>query len=199
MMSYTTHIETTEFRYKTILSPENSCTNYADSNAKDSRTKPTTRRRSRASKKTPMILLNANTKNFRALVQQFTGCQNASSTSFKGPINLNFGGGTEQNLDDHVNQDYRSIRTFNEYHDFYYKSHDDDGLEHQQLQLENLQELLYSESYDGDAPFGTSGNSATYATTKDNMAEDSCGILEDFLGDYSSIGLTDDDFIFREL
>lgn len=53
------------------------------------------RRRSRVSKKTPITLLNANANNFRALVQQFTGCA-ASSTpiSFgnqKGPINLSFG------------------------------------------------------------------------------------------------------------
>ncbi|KAM1007952.1 hypothetical protein EV1_004397 [Malus domestica] len=53
------------------------------------------RRRSRVSKKTPITLLNANANNFRALVQQFTGCT-ASSTSLsfgnqKGPINLSFG------------------------------------------------------------------------------------------------------------
>ncbi|MED6143316.1 hypothetical protein PIB30_005235 [Stylosanthes scabra] len=55
------------------------------------------RRRSRASKKTPTTLLNANTTNFRALVQQFTGCPNSSSSIMslvgvhnKGPITLNF-------------------------------------------------------------------------------------------------------------
>ncbi|KAH7837357.1 hypothetical protein Vadar_012930 [Vaccinium darrowii] len=52
-------------------------------------------RRSRASKKTPTTLLNANTANFRALVQQFTGCRHSPTTiSFaaprKGPVNLNF-------------------------------------------------------------------------------------------------------------
>lgn len=52
------------------------------------------RRRSRASKKTPTTLLNANAKNFRALVQKFTGCPNNSNISLanqKGPVNLNFG------------------------------------------------------------------------------------------------------------
>ncbi|PON33979.1 VQ motif containing protein [Parasponia andersonii] len=50
------------------------------------------RRRSRASKKTPTTLLNANANNFRALVQQFTGCPNpASFANQKGPVNLNFG------------------------------------------------------------------------------------------------------------
>ncbi|KAL8033970.1 hypothetical protein ABFX02_13G190500 [Erythranthe guttata] len=60
------------------------------------------RRRSRASKKSPATLLNANASNFRALVQQFTGCHSSSSsplspfgimtttTNYKGPINLNF-------------------------------------------------------------------------------------------------------------
>lgn len=50
------------------------------------------RRRSRASKKTPTTLLNANAKNFRALVQQFTGCPTPISfANQKGPVNLNFG------------------------------------------------------------------------------------------------------------
>lgn len=51
------------------------------------------RRRSRASKKTPTTLLNANANNFRALVQQFTGCPNTpiSFRNQRGPVNLNFG------------------------------------------------------------------------------------------------------------
>ncbi|XP_047308907.1 VQ motif-containing protein 22-like [Impatiens glandulifera] len=52
----------------------------------------TIRRRSRASKKTPVTLLNADVKDFRALVQRFTGCS-SSEISFanrKGPVNLNF-------------------------------------------------------------------------------------------------------------
>ncbi|KAH7569683.1 hypothetical protein JRO89_XS06G0242000 [Xanthoceras sorbifolium] len=52
------------------------------------------RRRSRASKKTPTTLLNANTTNFRALVQQFTGCPSTpfsfGSSKSKGPVNLSF-------------------------------------------------------------------------------------------------------------
>ncbi|GER33158.1 gamma-aminobutyric acid receptor subunit alpha-2 [Striga asiatica] len=46
-------------------------------------------RRSRASKRAPTTLLNANANNFRALVQKFTGCQSESG-NYKGPINLNF-------------------------------------------------------------------------------------------------------------
>ncbi|XP_062095469.1 VQ motif-containing protein 22-like [Humulus lupulus] len=50
------------------------------------------RRRSRASKKTPTTLLNANANNFRTLVQQFTGCPTPISfANQKGPLNLNFG------------------------------------------------------------------------------------------------------------
>lgn len=60
------------------------------------------RRRSRASKKTPTTLLNANTTNFRALVQQFTGCPSTpfpfGSCNKKGPVNLSFGNhGQQQN------------------------------------------------------------------------------------------------------
>ncbi|KAL2524708.1 vq motif-containing protein 22 [Abeliophyllum distichum] len=53
------------------------------------------RKRFKASKKTPVTHLNANTTNFRALVQQFTGCRSAGS--YKGPINLNFGVPTQEN------------------------------------------------------------------------------------------------------
>lgn len=50
------------------------------------------RRRSRASKKAPTTLLKADANNFRALVQQFTGCHSATALlrAYKGPINLNF-------------------------------------------------------------------------------------------------------------
>ncbi|KAK8557756.1 hypothetical protein V6N13_008145 [Hibiscus sabdariffa] len=51
------------------------------------------RRRSRASKTTPITLLNADAKNFRSLVQQFTGCRHRSTTiSFtnttRGPVSI---------------------------------------------------------------------------------------------------------------
>ncbi|KAL2473986.1 uncharacterized protein Fot_49722 [Forsythia ovata] len=53
------------------------------------------RKRFKASKKTPVTHLNANTTNFRALVQQFTGFRSAGG--YKGPINLNFGVPTQEN------------------------------------------------------------------------------------------------------
>ncbi|KAG6395893.1 hypothetical protein SASPL_142026 [Salvia splendens] len=54
--------------------------------------KPAVRRRSRSSKKAPTTLLTADAKNFRALVQQFTGRHSGSPLlrGYKGPINLNF-------------------------------------------------------------------------------------------------------------
>ncbi|KAI9122565.1 hypothetical protein K1719_006405 [Acacia pycnantha] len=51
------------------------------------------KRRSRASKTTPVTKLSANASNFRALVQQFTGCPTTPLSigdPFKGPITLNF-------------------------------------------------------------------------------------------------------------
>lgn len=79
----------------TILSQSSSYTNpKPNSNA----SKPI-RKRSRSSKRTPITLLNANTTNFRALVQQFTGCPSSATMSFgvhKGPITLNFQQGRRQ-------------------------------------------------------------------------------------------------------
>ncbi|KAL2343614.1 hypothetical protein Fmac_004899 [Flemingia macrophylla] len=63
------------------------------------------RRRSRASKRTPSTLLKANTSNFRALVQQFTGCPTTTAMSFaihKGPITLNFKQGGKQQIQHHT-------------------------------------------------------------------------------------------------
>lgn len=64
------------------------------------------RRRSRASKRTPTTLLNANTANFRALVQQFTGCPSTTMSTLgvhKGPITLNFQQGTSAHKSHHHN------------------------------------------------------------------------------------------------
>lgn len=61
---------------------------------------PVIRKRCRASKHTPSTFLIAKPCDFRALVQQLTGCQSADS-SYKGPINLNFGA-AEEHHDDHT-------------------------------------------------------------------------------------------------
>lgn len=189
--------ETTDLRGKIMSSPENSCANYADSNAKDTITKPT-RRRSRASRKTPMIVLTADAKNFRALVQQFTGCQSSPSSSFKGPINLNFGGAREEKYDIGRDQSTRMLR-----YDDFYRNRMADQAQQQQQQLEKLQQVYEDDqervfscgSHDGDASLAISGNPAIYSTAIDNMAEENA-FLHHLPGDYSSNGLQDDDFFF---
>ncbi|KAJ7969428.1 VQ motif protein [Quillaja saponaria] len=77
-------------------SPNNSCTSTSTGQLSTPKgignlSKPI-RRRSRATKKTPTTLLNANTTNFRALVQQFTGCPRTALSLgvHKGPITLSF-------------------------------------------------------------------------------------------------------------
>ena len=73
------------------------------------------RRRSRASKKTPTTLLNANTTNFRALVQQFTGCHSTTMPTLgvqKGPITLNFQRGNSSGQKVHHNTSSRVVLPF---------------------------------------------------------------------------------------
>ncbi|KAM3361529.1 hypothetical protein P3S68_016383 [Capsicum galapagoense] len=92
-MTRTTLIcDTTTTTTTTTLSPTNSLCSHELSPKNGSIKKPI-RRRSRASKKTPTTHLNADASNFRALVQQFTGCHTANTFlgAHKGPINLNFG------------------------------------------------------------------------------------------------------------
>ncbi|GFS44819.1 VQ motif-containing protein [Actinidia rufa] len=93
---------TTSATTEKMLSPSNSSTisnGGHELNPKGSISKPI-RRRSRVSKRTPITLLNATTTNFRALVQQFTGCR-SGTLSFgtkKGPINLNFEFASQQTV-----------------------------------------------------------------------------------------------------
>ncbi|CAI8590013.1 unnamed protein product [Vicia faba] len=89
-----------------VMSPTNSYSNTSDQlTPKGGSVSKPIRRRSRASKRTPTTLLNANTTNFRQLVQQFTGCPSTSLSSsssslgvHKGPITLNFQQGSKQNI-----------------------------------------------------------------------------------------------------
>ncbi|XP_027339244.1 uncharacterized protein LOC113853016 [Abrus precatorius] len=77
------------------------------------------RRRSRASKRTPTTLLNANTTNFRALVQQFTGCPSTTMSTLgvhKGPITLNFQQGSGQKIQHSASRiilPFRSTKSYN--------------------------------------------------------------------------------------
>lgn len=60
------------------------------------------RKRSRASRRTPTTLLNTDTANFRAMVQQFTGgpasTPFASGSHYPSRANVNFGLGTSQQI-----------------------------------------------------------------------------------------------------
>lgn len=88
---------------KSMMSPSNS-SHSNNTKPKGCAFKPV-RRRSRASKTTPITLLKANTSNFRALVQQFTGCSTTTAMSLaihKGPITLNFQQGTKQHIQHHT-------------------------------------------------------------------------------------------------
>lgn len=75
----------------THLPKENSMNSATDPSSQKAGSDKPLKRRSRASRRTPPTLLNANTSNFRALVQQYTGCQTSGSKNQKGPINLSFG------------------------------------------------------------------------------------------------------------
>lgn len=83
---------------ESILSPSTSCAMSDQLTPRGCVSKPV-KRRSRASKKTPTTLLNADANNFRALVQKFTGCPSTTFSfgSKNGPVNLNFGLGNQQN------------------------------------------------------------------------------------------------------
>ncbi|KAK8472383.1 hypothetical protein PHAVU_002G189900 [Phaseolus vulgaris] len=100
-----------------MISPRNSSHNNTTSGhhltPKASAFKPI-RRRSRASKTTPITLLKANTSNFRALVQQFTGSSTTpmSLAIHKGPITLNFQQGTKQQIQHHTREATRLVPQF---------------------------------------------------------------------------------------
>ncbi|RDX79649.1 hypothetical protein CR513_39901, partial [Mucuna pruriens] len=74
------------------------------------------RRRSRVSKRTPITLLKANTSNFRALVQQFTGCPTTRAMSLaihKGPVTLNFQQQNKQQIQHHATRAMTPFGTIN--------------------------------------------------------------------------------------
>lgn len=75
------------------------------------------RRRPRAPRRIPATLLTANTTNFRALVQQFTGRPTTpfSSRSQRGPLTLNFQLGTQQYLHP-FGSDYHSTDHHHHHH-----------------------------------------------------------------------------------
>lgn len=77
--------------YPTSIGHDSQYSNLSPDNSKTSSTSKPVRRRSRASKKTPTTLVNASISDFRAVVQQYTGCHTSPINNQKGPINLSFG------------------------------------------------------------------------------------------------------------
>ncbi|KAL3376637.1 hypothetical protein AABB24_003194, partial [Solanum stoloniferum] len=107
--------------------------------------KPVTRRRSRASKKTPTTLLTASITNFRALVQQHTGCHTCPTfkNNQKGPINLSFG---PPNDHDDQNELFgsNSIGEGSMNYGYYYNNHEDQD---EKYSKDNLQQEKQESGY----------------------------------------------------
>ncbi|KAL2524788.1 vq domain-containing protein [Abeliophyllum distichum] len=85
----------------TAAQQSNLSPSYSNLNMEGGRVSRPMRRRSRASRRTPITLLNTNTSNFRAMVQQFTGGPSSSFASrpeYSNGINFGFGVGTQQSM-----------------------------------------------------------------------------------------------------
>ncbi|XP_022762605.1 uncharacterized protein LOC111308518 [Durio zibethinus] len=129
---------------KSNLSPRSSSLHSASYRLtpKGSSPKPI-RKRSRASKKTPTTLLNANASNFRALVQQFTGCPSTplSLGNGRGPINLNFTLGSERNQSSSATS--LMSASGNDY--YYHQQSDQEQLRQQENASHRQHQHLYQE------------------------------------------------------
>ncbi|XP_019260503.1 PREDICTED: uncharacterized protein LOC109238488 [Nicotiana attenuata] len=103
--TYPSHVTiSSDYQYSN-LSPENSSGNGDHQlSPKTSTISKPVRRRSRASKKTPTTLVNASISNFRAVVQQYTGCHTSPIKNQRGPINLSFGPQTDDFLESSIGE-----------------------------------------------------------------------------------------------
>nr|XP_009802171.1 PREDICTED: uncharacterized protein LOC104247778 [Nicotiana sylvestris] len=125
-------ISSDHHRYSSTLSPENS-SQIAGNNDDihelspkvTSKGKPVRRRSTRASKKTPTTLVNTSITNFRAVVQQYTGCHTSPVLikNQKGPINLSFGPPTDGMKNDFFGSNSIGEGSRNNYG--YYYNHED--------------------------------------------------------------------------
>ncbi|GAV69225.1 VQ domain-containing protein, partial [Cephalotus follicularis] len=123
------------------------------------------RKRSRASKKTPTTLLNANTSNFRSLVQQFTGCPSTPLPlgSQRGPVNLNFGIETRQHLSNIATSIMAPVGSSN----YYYQ--DANQVQHQQhQQVYQEQQCVF--------PFDSKGFSSSSISRSDMEIHEGFGL-----------------------
>ncbi|XP_022871120.1 VQ motif-containing protein 22-like [Olea europaea var. sylvestris] len=87
--------------WATEVAQSNSSPSYSNLNMDGGRAARPLRRRPRASRRSPVVLLNTNTSNFRAMVQQFTGGPSsslASRTQYSNGVNFGFGVGTQQSM-----------------------------------------------------------------------------------------------------
>ncbi|XWS67387.1 hypothetical protein CRYUN_Cryun04dG0003000 [Craigia yunnanensis] len=177
-------IAATSVSLESNLSPSTSSLHSASDQlaSKGSSSKPL-RRRSRASKKTPPTLLNVNASNFRALVQQFTGCPSTplSLGNRGGPINLNFAIGSERNQSGTAT----SIMSASGNDYFYQQSHQEqqrqqENASHQQHQ-HFYQEQQYAVSFDSvhhDAFFSSSSIRANADQILDGFDLDNISLQE---------------------
>ncbi|CAA2972206.1 Hypothetical predicted protein [Olea europaea subsp. europaea] len=151
------------------------------------------RKRSKASKKTPTTLLNANTTNFRAVVQQFTGCR--SARPYKGPINLNFAVPTQHNDFNETSTislrgyDYYTQKT-HEQHQNYQEKLEDEKFQEDQAGFFSHNTNLFSD----DAFVSTFRSPASEELTLDDFDIDNI-LSQDLPEDYYSAGTRiNDDF-----
>ncbi|XP_022893841.1 uncharacterized protein LOC111408299 [Olea europaea var. sylvestris] len=149
------------------------------------------RKRSKASKNAPTTLLNANTTNFRALVQKFTGCRSAGA--YKGPITLNFAV---------PHNDFNVTSTTSLLGCNYYtqKTHEQrQSYQHQQEDEKFHEDQGGFSSYDTDvvsedAFVSTFSNPTSKELTLDDFDFDNI-LFRELPGDYSSAGtMVNDDF-----
>jgi len=175
------------------------------------------RRRSRASKRTPTTLLNANTTNFRALVQQFTGCPTTAISTLgvhKGPITLNFQkGSSEHKIHHHNTTTTTPLLPFRTYNNSSNNNNNNNRVhvpaslpwqKQEEQQMTDQQQLLQQQrgySYDYVKSSGfipSSGNSVTTTTTMD--VSDGLLLDNDFsLSDLTMNAFPNDTFYKNEL
>lgn len=122
------------------------------------------KRRSRASKKTPTTLLNADTNNFRALVQKFTGCPSTTFSfgSKKGPVNLDFGLGNQQN--DQIRSAAATSVAANYGNNYFCDFQQSHHHHHQQQQLLPQQQHQVWQEQQCSVSFDDVGNGAIFET-----------------------------------
>ncbi|CAI9760012.1 unnamed protein product [Fraxinus pennsylvanica] len=150
------------------------------------------RKRSKASKNTPTTLLNANPTNFRALVQQFTGCRSAGA--YKGPITLNFAAPhndfKETSTTSPLGYNYKTRKTHEQHQSYQHQ------LGHEKFHEDQAGFFSYDTNVVSDDAFvSTFSNPTSEELTLDEFDFDNI-LFRDLPGYYSSSGtMINDDFL----